>query len=358
MPARFFRLSAAILLLTGPWAYSQQAPKQPTDAAFSTQLRSYTKSPSAKKRIEASVGDFALWVDETKWTQDKVDTAGVLEFSNVNKGGLGVRIITEDNGVPLDRLREFVLANFKRASNKAKITLEEKRLVNGRQVLALQIAATVKGIPVAYFGYYYGGSSGTIQVIGFMIGAAISPDSIEDLTQFLNGLEISDEDLPPTGILFPGLLRFNSAITIKYDPEKWELQEDATDPGRFTIKSSSGDDDDGAGVVMMDRTVLPIDLLPRFVLANLQTVDAKAKVMSKNIRRVNGAKGWFLKIAFEGDDSGPGKPVGAKIRWIVFCYCYSGKVGTVQIQMVAKASSLPKHEKDLMEFLNGLLVSE
>ena len=116
-------------------------------ATPSSQLRPYTKSPSAKKRIKTPVGDFALWVDETKWKQDKVDTAGVLQFSNVN-GEAWARAITERIGIPTNGLREIALINAKKADPNAKITFEDERIVNGPQVLALQIVGTTKGIPL------------------------------------------------------------------------------------------------------------------------------------------------------------------------------------------------------------------
>jgi hypothetical protein len=45
-------------------------------------------------------------------------------------------------------------------------------------------------------------------------------------------------------------------------------------------------------------------------------------------------------------------------RGIIFGYYYSGKAGTVQVYTVTETSLLPKYEKDFMDFLNGLLVSE
>lgn len=343
MPTWFFRIAAAILLLTAPLAHSQQAPTKLTGVAPSSQLRSYTKSPSAKKRIETSVGDFALWVDEAKWKQDKSDTAGVLEFSNLN-GGVIVKVIAEDTGIATEGLRELVLTNARNAAPNAKITFEENRIVNGRQVLALQMAATVKGIPVKYFGYYHGGTSGTVQVIGVLVGSAFSDNNIEGVTEFLNGLEISDEDLPPTGILYPGLLRFNSKISVKYDPNKWDQQEVGPDDPEDLHFA----DDDAKAEIVAENISIPMDAFPKFVLSNAQDVDQHAKLISKKICRVNGVKVWFLKLTYQENTT----------PTIAFAYCYSGKAGTVQVVMSVEKSLLSKYEKDFMEFLNGLLVSE
>ncbi len=346
-----FRVAVCVLVLAVAPAHSQQAPDNSAALAASSRLPSYTKDPTAKKRIETSVGDFALWVDEAKWKQDKAESDGVLEFSNVSRGGVGVKVIVEDTGVPLGRLRDLVLANFRSAAEKIKVTFEEKRIVNGRRVLALQVAATVKGLPAKYWGYYYGGSSGTIQVMGWMIGTAARNEDIEELTRFLNGLEISDEDLPATGILFPGLLSLNASTTIKYDAKKWEQDEtnDDSHNARFTFKPASGDDDDKVGVIVLaDRTELPDNALPKFVLSNFRDSDPKAKIVYKKRSRINGARLWYLKITMVAEDE----------TGIVFSYCLTGKAGTVQVYGIVETKLLPKYEKDLMEFLNGLLVSD
>jgi hypothetical protein len=334
MPIWLFQVAASLLLLTAPCA-----------AAHSPHLRSFTKSSSATKRVEALAGHFAVWVDESKWKQDKVDTAGVLEFSSVNIVGMGVKVIAEDTGVPTDRLRELVLANMKNAAPDAKIKFEEKRIVNGQPVLALKIAETLKGIPVTCFGYYYSGSSSTIQVMGYMIGSATR--DIEELTDFLNGLEISDEHLPSTGMVSSGLLRFNS-ITVKFDPAKWEWEE-TDDPGKFTFtNSNSGSDDVGAMVLVERASSITIDALAKFAVSEFQNLDPKARIIYRKKCRVNGAKVWYLKIAAEVDKT----PV------MIFGYCYAGKAGTAQVYTIAKKSELPEYEKDCMEFLNGLVISE
>jgi hypothetical protein len=359
MPTWFFRLPAAILLLTPPLVYSQQTPHQLTGVAPSSQLRSYTTSPSAKKCIVTSVGDFALWVDEEKWKQHYDVAAGHLEFSNV-KSGVIVTVIAEDTRIPTEGLRELVLTNAKSAAPNAKITSEEKRIVNGREVLALQMAVTIKGIPFKILGYYHGGTSGAIQVVGSIVEPALS-DNIEDVTEFLNGLEIADEDLPSTGILCPGLLRFNSRIAFKYDPKKWEPQQGSDDEDSFDFTYSSAYGDAEAHV-QVERQSIPIGALPTFVLSNAQDVDPNARIIFKKERRVNGVTMWFLKLALpELQSNTIGTPLGiktTKIPTIAFGYFYTGKAGTAQVITSTKTSLLPKYEKDFMDFLNGLLVSE
>ena len=345
------RVAAYMLLIAASPIHSQPSSSKSVAVLPPARLTSYTKDPAAKKKVQTSVDDFVLWVDDTKWRQNATEPEGGLTFANVTKGGFLVKAIVEDTGAPLSRLRELALTNFKKKGEKVKVVSEEKRIVNGRPVLALQVVATVSGLPVKYFGYYYGGSSGSIQLIGMMLGAAITNDNLEELTKFLNGLEVSDEDLPATGILYSGLVSVTRSISVKYDSEKWESDEshDGDDDVKFTFKPSSGDDDDKIGVAALgDRTEVPIDALPKFVLSNFRETDPKAKIVSKKRCRVNGTTVWFLKITMTSDDE----------AGTVYCYCYSGKAGTVQVYGIVATSLLHKYEKDLMEFLNGLLISE
>ncbi len=161
------------------------------------QSRAYYKSPSAHKPIKTAIGDFVIWVDETQWTC-KPEKTDALRFLHAH-GDAGARVITTRPGIPTDRLKDVALANARKIDPNAKIVFEEKRLVNGREVLALQIAATAKGIPFRYFGYYHGGTSGAIQMVAYTVESAFS-DSLETFTDFLNGLEILDKDVPPAAI--------------------------------------------------------------------------------------------------------------------------------------------------------------
>lgn len=152
-------------------------------------VRSFTKSASAKQRIQTSVNGFALWVDETKWKLVACDTPGQLQFTNVN-GTACARVIAGRLAVPTDGVRELAVANAQKAAPDTKVILEEKRMVNGREILALQMSGTIRSIPFRYFGYYHGGTSGIIQVIAYTVASEFD-SNLKGFTEFLNGLELS-----------------------------------------------------------------------------------------------------------------------------------------------------------------------
>lgn len=63
------------------------------------------------------------------------------------------------------------------------------RTVNGKTVMVLVIEGSVKGIPITYYGYYYGDKDGAIQVVG-STGQGLFAKYEAEFTKFLNGLEI------------------------------------------------------------------------------------------------------------------------------------------------------------------------
>jgi hypothetical protein len=70
--------------------------------------------------------------------------------------------------------------------------------------------------------------------------------------------------------------------------------------------------------------------------------------MFKEKRRVNGVDVWFLRMDAELN----------KIPVVLCGYYYSGKSGTVQVVTFTGKSLFSQFEKDFMEFLNGLWISE
>jgi hypothetical protein len=164
----------------------------------------------------------------------------------------------------------------------------------------------------------------------------------------LNGLEISDQELPSSAnrdvLPSPGLLLVNSRVSIKYDPRKWEQQE-ADEVGYFKFIHSSGE---VYAIVASGRFPPPIESIPDVGLSVLKSKDPTATIVFKEKRRVNDSDVWFLKSETHSDS----------IPFILCGYVYSGKSGGVSVTAFTRKSLFSEFEKDLMEFLNGLLISE
>ena len=295
--------------------------------ASSTQTRTtdaapvHLKSTAATKKIKLPFGDFALWVDPTKWTQGASD-GSILQFDHVNSEGYA-RIITERIGIPIETLTEIALSNMKKSDPNAKITFQEKRIVNGRQVVAMYIDTTVSNLQVRYYGYYYGGNSGTLQAITYTVSEQFG-SNVDEFTRFLDGIEISDQELqpspatagPPVGS--SRVLSVNSgSMGVRYNPKKWK-QTTSKEPNRFTFEHSNGD---GYAMVIAERIGIPTDSLPDIALSNARESDPNAQITFRDKRTVNGVEVWFLKL--EAKSSG--------VPLTYYGYYYGGKSGTIQV---------------------------
>jgi hypothetical protein len=52
------------------------------------------------------------------------------------------------------------------------------------------VEATVKGMPVTYYGYYYGGPAGTVQILTYT-GRSLAAVCEQDFLEFLDGLRVA-----------------------------------------------------------------------------------------------------------------------------------------------------------------------
>jgi len=173
-----------ILYPDGTWKNAAEAttPKSGSD---------YTRPSSARASYKTERGEFVIWYDETKWrlAQRRTDE-DIVHFGLVHTDGYAM-IVTDGLQIPTEGLQEIALSNAKGAAPDAKIASEEMRVINGKKVLCLVIEGTIQQIPFTYYGYYYGGKQGTIQLITFT-GQSLFPKYKKEFTDFLNGLEIKD----------------------------------------------------------------------------------------------------------------------------------------------------------------------
>jgi len=170
-----------ILLPDGTWKYVPEASTATSAVAG--------KPAEAKTLFKAPQGGFGIWYDNTKWAiVNEADDQGRVHFK-LKRGDAYAFVLIEEITIPISTLRDVALENAKAAAPDARIILEENRTVNKTQVLCMKIEGTVKGIPFRYYGYYYGGKQGTIQVLTFT-GQDLFAKYEQEFTDFLNGLEI------------------------------------------------------------------------------------------------------------------------------------------------------------------------
>lgn len=151
------------------------------------------KKPANSKGVHKSKKGFVeLWVDETKWkpTTQFDSKRFEFQFAHTSEDLYGA-IIAERSSMPMASLEKFALVNLKKTAPDAKAVFKEYRLVNGTKIVCLQLNGTLEsGLPITYYGYYWSGQAGMIQLITFT-GQNIFTQFKYDMTDFLNGLVIT-----------------------------------------------------------------------------------------------------------------------------------------------------------------------
>ena len=82
------------------------------------------------------------------------------------------------------------MANAQSVDPKARIVFRQQRRVNGVDVRFLKIEAFVNAVPMAYWGCFYGGEYGTVQVVTYTAKAQL-PAYEKDFMDLFDGLMVS-----------------------------------------------------------------------------------------------------------------------------------------------------------------------
>jgi hypothetical protein len=174
---------AVLLYPDGTWKY-----KEKSSPPVANQ-KSYSKPSTATEKVALNQGKIIINFDPEKWKQDmRPQEPGSCSFT-FSAGDGFAKVIGERIQMPLATLKHAALENARQAARDARVVSEEKRLINGREVLYLQMKGTVEGIPLVYLGYYYSGKEGSVQVITFT-AENLFEEFRKEFEGFMNGLEI------------------------------------------------------------------------------------------------------------------------------------------------------------------------
>ncbi len=170
-----------ILKSDGTWTYEAEAPTSPGASAY--------QAPATATATETfSRGNFRIRYNDNKWVVEKSPDGSKWHFA-LRDGEAYALVIPESFSASTNAMKKIALANLRKATSEFKIVKEEIRKVNGRDVLFMQVDATVKEIFFVYYYYIYGDAQGVIQVIAFTSPAAQAKYE-PDIFNLLNGLEI------------------------------------------------------------------------------------------------------------------------------------------------------------------------
>jgi hypothetical protein len=99
-------------------------------------------------------------------------------------------VIAERIAVPHGSVEDIALANAQSVDPKARIVFRQQRRINGVDVRFLKIEADVNAVPMVYWGCFYGGEYGTVQVVTYTAKSRL-PEYEKEFMDFLNGFSVS-----------------------------------------------------------------------------------------------------------------------------------------------------------------------
>ena len=173
-----------ILRDNGTWVYADAIKKDTKKAG------EFKKEKTATLQYKGKRGTFALHLVPGVWKKADESPNADAEVAFVHKDGDAMAmVIAERIQIPLETLKRVALENAKKADKDTKIIKEEKRTVNGKEVLCLIMNAKPEGVPITFYGYYYSGEQGAIQVLTWT-GENLFQELKPELEAFLNGFEI------------------------------------------------------------------------------------------------------------------------------------------------------------------------
>ena len=171
-----------LALPIGPMAWSQLGPF----AKLTAPSPGATGSIPGLLKIHPNV---SLKYDPEQWRPAASHSDGQFAFSHSSGGGHAL-VISERTAVPLDAVADIALANAQSVDPKARIVFRNSRWVKGVASRFLKIEATVGNILMVYWGYFYAGEGGTVQVVTHTEKSRL-PEYEQSFTDFLNGLTVS-----------------------------------------------------------------------------------------------------------------------------------------------------------------------
>ncbi|HMK65024.1 MAG TPA: hypothetical protein VK564_04465 [Thermodesulfobacteriota bacterium] len=160
----------------------------------------------------------------------------------------------------------------------------------------------------------------------------------------------------PKPLLSPGFLTFQKPdksktvfkpkgdrFLIWYDASLWHEKKTDSEKPEFSHK-----DGDVGAIIIAERVQLTLEAFRDIALKNARAAAPDARIIQEETRVVNGKSILCLKI--QGTTQG--------IEFIFYGYYYAGKAGVIQHLTYAPINLYSEYEKDMTDFLNGLVIQE
>ena len=174
-----------LLYQDGTWEYVNDSLIEQAEIPINENV--FTKDKKSSYLVKSKKLNAGVWINPKSWTFKKGTENDAFEFQFQRKGSdLYAMLISEKIQIPVETLKGIALQNARAAAPDIKLIKEEYRNVNGIKVLMLQMAGTIQGMRITYYGYYYSNSNGTVQFLTYT-GENLFDGYLKDIEQFLNG---------------------------------------------------------------------------------------------------------------------------------------------------------------------------
>ena len=159
--------------------------------------KEFSKPESSVQLFKNESGSFGVWYDDKKWTPQS--TQGDTTFPKLKTGfiqkkrGVGWTaewtIFMSESQSNIEQLKEDLLDFFKSNGQNTKIILEEHRVVNGYQVLAVLMTFDLGPNPWKFYGYFLSRDSEAAALWAFYSATKniLFEGFEEDMQDFFNG---------------------------------------------------------------------------------------------------------------------------------------------------------------------------
>ena len=354
---------AVILKDDGTWSFAR------TSSTALAPSGPHQKPASATQLVRSRRGGFGIWLDNSKWriqkTRQNADTQ--FEFRH-RKGQAYAMVIAERISMSLEALKTVAIKNVKSVGKNVRVLSEERRVVNGNEVLMLKISAVIQTLRFVYLNYYYVGKFGSIQVVTYT-SKNLFDEYEADLIDLLNGfvlLNPGDKTLDKTAAAdgpeqSPGIADPDGKYTtpanatslvrskrgdfgIWLDASKWsseKVRQNADAMFEFQHRNR-----DAYAMVIAEKEKMSLKTLKRIAIQNVEAVGKKVRVVSEEKRLINGNEVLMLKIS----------AVIQSIPFIYYNYYYTGKIGSIQFITYTGANLFEEYKADFEDLLNGFVI--
>ena len=328
-----------LLMPDGKWMYEIKPRVIGADSA----KESVKASPPSSTKLPYGDGFFKY--DASKWSESRAE-GGRINYTH-KSGKLYGAIISENfGGIPTSAMKEVALANARRLDPNVHLVKEDRRTVNGRELLYLEFDATQSGIEFRFSGYYHGGVQSDLQVITYTLRSEAA-NMARDSQEFLNGIEVRELSAPESPMAplpsDPGILSFGN-FKLHYNRDKWTAKANG-EAGNWLLQDKSSSL--YANLIVEDIQI-PMDSLLEITLDQMHEIDPLTRVVSEEDRTVSGVTVRSRRINVA--------PRGIPLTY--FGYYYGGESGAVQLLTWAGREAFDAKKAEMQELLDGLTIEK